>query len=121
MKTATQQIYFFTYSDSNYKNALNYDGAKYFHDPMTFTINGKTFIVGLSASDRIVVTIHHDKHVYIISENTSLEYISLTYIDIHNNVLDSCYFSENDLRVFGNVFEMPTDEQIAILSNYLSY
>lgn len=119
--TTTQQAYFFTYNDASYKSAINYDGTKYYHAPTTFTMNGKAFIVYMGKEDQKTVRIHHDTHVYIVSENFSLESISLTYIDIANNVVDSCYFSKNDLRMFGNVFDMPTDEQIALLSNYLTY
>lgn len=119
--TTTQPVYFFTFGDSNYKSALNYDGTQYYNAPMTFTINGKTYVVGLGTQDRRFVEIHHETQVYIIGENTALDYISLTYIDIQNNIVDSCYFSENDLRIFGNIFQLPTSEQIILLSNYLAY
>lgn len=119
--TTTQPIYFFTYNDGDYKSALNYDGSKYYHAPMTFTINGKTFIVSLGEKDHKTVTIHHATQIYIISVDYINEYISLTYIDSENNMIDSCYFTKNDLRIFGNILELTTDEQVSILSNYLAY
>jgi hypothetical protein len=121
MKAITKQSYFFTFNDANYKSALNYDGTNYYNAPMTFTIDGKVFIVGLGVSDRETVRIHHNTRVYIVAENAPLDYISLTYIDTENNIVDSCSFSGNDLRIFGDVFVMPAEMQISLLSNYLTY
>jgi hypothetical protein len=120
MHATTQLDYCFIYSDFEYRNAINYDGAQYYNPPMTILINGKLFILPFGSSD--TKNVHIDgNHMYIIAENRSLQYISMVYIDLYNNNTSDCYFSENDLREFGDIFEMPIEEQIILLSNYLPY
>lgn len=121
MTTNTLPAYSFTCSDHDYKQALNYDGTKYINAPITFTIDGKKFITPFGTNDTKTVRIHHETHVYIIAENIMLDYISLTYINTETGIVGDCFFSSNDLHMFGKVFEMPVDEQIALLSNYLPY
>lgn len=120
MQTQTQHTYTFNYSDCNYRNAINYEGTQYYNAPMTMIIDGKLFIMPFGTSDNRRVHID-ENNIYIIGENRPLQYISMVYIDLNTDTVSDCYFSENDLRDFGDIFEMPIDEQIAILSNYLPY
>lgn len=120
MSTTTQIDYNFTNADYNYRAAINYDGTQYYNAPMTITVNGKLFIVGFGTTDS--KSVHIDgNNLYIVGENRSLEYISMVYIDLDADTVSDCYFSENDLRQFGDIFEMPIEEQVALLSNYLPY
>lgn len=121
MTTNTLPAYSFNCSDYDYKSATNYDDTRYIHFPTTFNIDGKKFIIGVGSNDTKTVRIHNETHVYIIAENVQLGYISLSYIDTATGVCGDCFFSDNDLRIFGNIFDMPADEQIALLSNYLPY
>lgn len=120
MQTATQHSYTFTHSDNNYRNAINYEGTQYCNAPITFSIDGKTFIVPFGTQD--CKHVHIDgNHVYIVGENQPLQYIGMVCIDLESDNVTDCFFSENDLHMFGNVFELPTEEQVILLSNYLPY
>lgn len=114
--------YSFNYSDSNYRDAINYDGTNYYNCPMTINIDGKLFVLSFGTSDRTTVKID-EPFFYIIGENSNLDYISMTVIDLSDNSVQSCYLSGNDINdpeVYSyDVLNKDTDEQIKILSEYL--
>lgn len=115
--------YFFTYSDDNYREAINCTHTRYYNSPMTITVNGKKFIVPCGTSDRKTVKVR--KHlVYIVSENSGLDYIGMTVIDLNEDRLQECYLSSNDLNdpdcISYNLLKKGINAQIRVLSEYLN-
>ena len=110
-----------THNDENYASAINYDDRNYYNYPSTIQLGKKLFILGAGTSDRITVRKRKDA-VYIVSENSPLNYISLTVIDKFDNDYD-VFLSGNDLDDKDNIsydlLDKTTFQQIKILSQYL--
>lgn len=121
----TQTInYSFNHNDNNYANAVNYDGTDYYYCPMTFEINKVLFILHFGSMDSKRVKIDGNT-VYIVAENTGLNYISMVVIDLTDNSVSECFIDSNDLddkehSCYG-IFDKELDEQIKILNDYLPY
>lgn len=114
--------YSFNQNDNNYASAVNYDGTDFFNCPMTFEINNTLFIVPFGSMDSKQVKIS-DNLVYIVAENTGLDYISMVVIDLSDNSTLACSFTELDIldkdhSCYG-IFDKELDKQIKILSEYI--
>lgn len=121
----TQTInYSIEYGYAAYNQAINYDGTKYYHSPVTINIDGKVFILQCGTTDHISVKIDGNT-VFIVGENQRLDYISMSVIDLNDNSFRSCYLSSNDINdkdgMAYDIFELDIDKQIAVLENYFPY
>lgn len=114
--------YCFNQNDNNYESAVNYDGTDFQNCPITFEINGVLFILPFGSMDSKQVKIVGNL-VYIVAENTGLNYISMVVIDLTDNSLQSCCIKGNDLddskSSCFDIFDKELDEQIKILSDYI--
>lgn len=118
--------YSFNQNDNNYRNAVNYDGTNYHNCPMTFEIKSTLFILPFGSMDSKQVKIDGNT-VYIIAENSPLNYISMVVIDLTeltDKGINTCHIAGNDIDDTESpcfeIFDKDLDEQIKILSNYIS-
>lgn len=122
---ATKELeYKFEQSDYNYRDAVNYDGTNYYHAPMTIKIKDVLYILPFGTNDSQTLRVI-DRTVYIVAENTGLNYISMVAIDLDNQTIATCFTSDGEITDKENmcygIFDKDITEQIKILSNYLPY
>jgi len=114
--------YTFEYNTENYSAAVNYDGTNYYYSPMSIEINGKVFILSCGTSDSKSV-VQKDNLLYIVSENSGLDYIGMTVINLDTDNVESVYMDSNDINCEENptyrILGKSTKKQIEILSQYL--
>jgi hypothetical protein len=106
-------------SDSDYKQAVNYDGTNFYNYPMTITIENVKYIIPFGTSDRL--TIKTDPEVIIIGENSGLNYIGCIMIDTNTQeiIQDVFIFSCSESEMTRDIFDLEFNEQLQILNNYM--
>ena len=113
------------YSDKNYREAINLDRTGYYNFPMTIDIGQHKLILGFGSSDRIR-EVKTENNIYLIGENSGLDYISCVCIDISGErpeILNDVFLQGPeawaDMVPGGqSIFDLETEEQINILSNW---
>lgn len=114
--------YQFIYDSFDNKAAVNYTGTNYYNPPIMLEVNNALFILPFGTSDTKTVKFEGD-YMFIVGENSRLDYISMVCIDLTNNSIESCYLSGNDLSdsdcMSYQLLDKDTDEQIKILCEYL--
>jgi hypothetical protein len=106
-------------SDENYRDAVNFDGTNYYNFPMTIDVKGNKFVLKTGTSDKLWVKVRKNL-LYIIAENSGLNYISLTVIDTMNNSFQDVYLDSNDIdQDYPKIFDYSTNYQIRLLSQRL--
>ena len=105
--------------DYDYREAVNYDNTAYYNPPMTINIDGVKYILSCGTKDALT-TIEDGSYLRIIGENFYLDYMSLTVINTTTKEIDSCYLDYVESEYPG-IFEFEIEQQLAILSNYLTY
>jgi hypothetical protein len=114
------------YSDSDYRTAVNYDNRNYYNFPVTISLffrgrEEKKWILGCGSSDQIKVKTR-DKKLFIVGENSRLDYISLTVINPFKDQTEEVYISNDGitaLELKQSIFDYSTNYQIKVLSNYI--
>lgn len=105
-------------TDPAHRTAINYDGTSYFNDPCTVNIDGVKYIIGAGTSDRLT-TVIEGNIVYILGENSPLNYISLVEINTDTKEVNEAFLNDNGLPE--DIFELSTMQQIKFLTQYLPY
>jgi hypothetical protein len=110
-------------NDYDYNTAVNYSKQSFYNPPVTITVLGKKFILGCGSNDVIKVKVRKGL-VYIVGENSSLDYISLTVINPRTDYFDSLFcgngeLSYNPYNLKKSIFEYSTNYQIRVMSAYL--
>ena len=122
MKTISNNL--LIYNDENYKHAVNYSSS-FYNNPVTLNYGDKhertKYILGSGSSDSISL-VQNGIYIYVISENYLLNYISLTEINTEQKSMEEVFFDSNEIdnnEMLVDIFEMKTEEQIKILTQYL--
>lgn len=113
-------------SDADYRDAINYsDHPDLYNFPVTITAKNTKWVLGCGSSDMLSIKAKKGC-LYIIAENSGLDYISLTVIDTKVDTIQEVFFgngelSQNPLSLpkGKQIFDYSTAYQIRILSAYL--
>ena len=110
----------FNYSDIDYRTALNFE-YMFYNFPVTVTINQDKYILGVGSSDRLYHLVENNL-VYIIGENTGLDYISCVVINTEEKQVIQDIFlnsiSDDPGNIEYDIFNLDIEDQINILSNW---
>ena len=109
----------FNYSDEFYRDAVNCEHTQYSNYPMTVKIKDVKYILPCGASDKIWPQINENL-VYVVGENSGLGYIGLVLIDTEQKEITQDIFIQNvhEIELTEDIFNLDTQEQINILSNW---
>jgi hypothetical protein len=120
-------------SDSDYREAMNYaDHPNLYNFPVTvdFLYRGKIekkYVLGCGSSDHIETRVK-GKELYILSENSGLDYISLTIINPYENTIDEAFLDNGELSYNPlnlpegmSIFDYSFWTKVKYLSQYLNY
>jgi hypothetical protein len=114
------------YSDCNYNHAVNYQHM--YNAPITLNFgekhNRSKYIISSGTCDSITL-VKDGIYIYVISENTGLNYIGMDCINTESKEVEGHVFlSDNDLNDEDNfcygILDLTPLEQVKILSEYLS-
>lgn len=113
------------YNDENYKYAVNYSGFM-FNNPITLNYGEKhrrvKYILPCGSCDNISI-LQDGIYIYIVSENSGLNYISLEEIDTENKTIQSIFLDSNEIdnnEEFTDILNLTSEQQIKILTQYLN-
>lgn len=108
--------------DVDYHKAINYRHS-YYNFPVTVDYGDKKFILRCGSAD-IISTKMDGNDLIIVSENSGLNYISMTVIDLDKDSVHEVFLSGNDLDLEDSysygLLDKDLDEQIKIMYEYIS-
>lgn len=122
MKQLSKEI--LIYGDCDYTHAVNYQHM--YNAPITLNYgekhNRKKYIISAGTSDHITL-LQDGVFIYVISENTGLQYISLSIINTETfQVEDNVFLNSEDCTTEENfcfgILDMDAEAQLKVLFEY---
>jgi hypothetical protein len=112
--------YTFCNYDADHKSAVNSINTPYYNCPISVTIDGNKYLLGIGTKDAKTVIIK--EHIfYLIAKNIGLNYISLTVINTQTQTVSEAFLNSSEINeISPDILDEEPEQQINILSDYLN-